>query len=237
MVAGVFAVGHGVWALLRRPGWRAVAVGVAAVLLVVVAGNLQSAVQLVEVAGNHASDPTSGWSVLAQIPATIGGDLAADYDLWAPTRVIPDTVNEFPWFTFTYGDLHPHLMNLAATAAALLGALALVALGERRRTGGTVRWSSWVAVLAFQALVLGLHRVANPWDFPTYLVVTLATLAYGLWRAGGLGGRTVIALTAATAVGLVAASQLLFLPFHQHYVEFYGGVIPTRRPPRRLSGF
>lgn len=227
MVAGVFAVGHGVWTLLRRPGWRAVAVGVAAALLVVVAGNLQSAVQLVEVARNHAADPTSGWSVLAQIPAAIGGDLAADYDLWAPTRVIPDTVNEFPWFTFTYGDLHPHLMNLAATATALLGALALVALGEHRRTGGTVRWSSWAAVLAFQALVLGLHRVTNPWDFPTYLVVTLATLAYGLWRAGELGGRTVIALTAGAGAGLVAASQLLFLPFHQHYVEFYGGVIPT----------
>ncbi len=234
MVAGVFAVGHGVWALLRKPGRRAVGVGLAAALLVVVAGNLQSAVQLVEIAANHAADPASGWSVLAQIPATIGGDLAADYDLWAPTRVIPDTVNEFPWFTFTYGDLHPHLMNLAATAAALLGALALVALGERRRSGGPAPWSSWAAVLAFQALVLGLHRVANPWDFPTYLVVTLATLAYGLWRSGGLPGRTVIALTAGAGVGLIAASQLLFQPFHQHYVEFYGGVIPT---PQTTSAF
>ena len=227
MVAAVFAVGHGVWALLRRPGLKAVGVGIAAVLLVVVAGNLQSGVQLVEIAANHAADPTSGWSVLAQFPATIGGDLGADYDLWAPTRVIPDTVNEFPWFTFTYGDLHPHLMNLAATAAALLGALALVALGERRRRGNSAPWPSWVAVLAVQALVLGLHRVTNPWDFPTYLVVTLATLAYGLWRSGGLGARTIIGLTVAAAAGLVAVSQLLFLPFHRHYVDFYGGVIPT----------
>ena len=54
-------------------------------------------------------------------------------------------------------------MNLAATAAALLGALALVALGERRRRGASAPWSSWAAVLAFQALVLGLHRVTNPW--------------------------------------------------------------------------
>ena len=227
MVTAVFAVGHGVWALLRKPGWRAGLVGAAAVLLVVVAGNLQSAVQIAEISANHAAEPMSGWSVLAQIPATIGGDLTADYDFWAPTRVIPDTVNEFPWFTFIYGDLHPHLMNLAATAAALLGALALVALGERRRRGVSAPWSSWAAVLAFQALVLGLHRVTNPWDFPTYLVVTMAALAYGLWRADAARGRNIVGLTAAVAVGLAATSHLLFLPYHQHYVDFYGGVTPT----------
>ncbi len=227
MVAAVFAVGHGVWALLRRPGWRAAVVGATAVLLVVVAGNLQSIVQLAEISANHASDPSSWQSVLAQIPATVGGDLGADYDLWAPTRVIPDTVNEFPWFTFIYGDLHPHLINLAATAAALLGALALVALGERRRRGASAPWSSWVAVLVFQAVVLGLHRVTNPWDFPTYLVVTLAALAYSLWRTEAARGRTIVGLTAAAAVSVAAASHLLFLPFHQHYVDFFGGVAPT----------
>ena len=233
-IAAVFAVCHGVWSVLSRPGRPAALVGLAGVLLVAVVGNLQSVVQLVEIAVDHAGDPSSGWSALAQVPATIGGHLSADYDFWAPTRVIPGTVNEFPWFTFIYGDLHPHLMNLGFTAIALLGALALVALGERRRRGGLVPTAAWLAVLGLQAFVLGLHRVTNPWDFPTYLLITLVTLGYALLRADLARGRNAIALVAAAGIGITTVSHLLFLPFHQHYVDFFSGVSPT---PETTSAF
>jgi YYY domain-containing protein len=233
-IAAVFAVCHGVWSVLSRPGRRAALVGLAGVLLVAVVGNLQSIVQLVEISADHAADPASGWSTLAQVPATIGGHLGADYDFWSPTRVIPGTVNEFPWFTFIYGDLHPHLMNLGFTAVALLGALTLVALGERRRRGGLVPTTAWLAALGLQAFVLGLHRVTNPWDFPTYLLVTLVTLGYAILRADLARGRNAIALVAAATIGVTTVSHLLFLPFHQHYVDFFGGVAPT---PETTSAF
>ena len=43
--------------------------------------------------------------------------------VWTATRVIPDTINEFPFFTFLYADLHAHLMGLAFTVVALAFAL------------------------------------------------------------------------------------------------------------------
>ena len=66
-------------------------------------------------------------AVIVNLPGTIvNGQLAAEFDFWRSTRVIEATVNEFPYFTFLYGDLHPHLIDLAWTAATATGALALI---------------------------------------------------------------------------------------------------------------
>src|SRR5690606_11642018 len=34
------------------------------------------------------------------------------YDVWAPSRVIPNTINEFPYWSFLFADLHPHLIGI-----------------------------------------------------------------------------------------------------------------------------
>jgi len=39
---------------------------------------------------------------------------------WDPTRVIPGTVNEFPYFSFLFGDLHPHYLALPFLTAFLI---------------------------------------------------------------------------------------------------------------------
>ena len=56
-------------------------------------------------------------------------DPPGDYDWFAPSRVIPDTINEFPWFSFLLGDLHAHVLALPFT----LLALGLRAAGRARR--------------------------------------------------------------------------------------------------------
>lgn len=224
-VAAVFGAASGFWSLLGRRWREAAAVGLAAVALVLLAGNLHSALQLVVFAQLKAGD--TGMAVLELPGLLFGGGLAEAFDFWAATRVIPRTVNEFPWFTFMYGDLHPHLMNFANTAAALLGAAAIVGLGETTRHRRSTGWRPWAAVLAFQTFVLALHRVVNPWDYPTYAVITLATLAYALWRSGRLHPRDLAATLLGIGAGITMASQLLFQPFHAAYVDFYGGLNPT----------
>ena len=41
---------------------------------------------------------------------------------WPSTRVIPGTINEFPYFTFLYADLHAHMIALPFTLLALAAA-------------------------------------------------------------------------------------------------------------------
>ena len=224
-VAAIFGAASSFWSLLGRRWREAVAVGLAAVALVLLAGNLHVALQLVVLAQLTAGD--TGIALLEVPGLLLGGGLSQSFDFWAATRVIPRTVNEFPWFTFMYGDLHPHLMNYANTGIALIGAAAIVGLGESARRRRIVGWRPWAAVLAFQMFVLALHRVVNPWDYPTYAVITLAALAYALWRGGRPGPRALFAILLGTGVSVTLVSQLLFQPFHAAYVDFYGGLSPT----------
>ncbi len=224
-VAALFGAASGFWSLLGRRWREAVAVGLAAVVLVLLAGNLHLALQLVVFAQFKAGD--SGIALLEVPGLLVSGGLAQSFDFWAATRVIPRTVNEFPWFTFLYGDLHPHLMNYANTGAALIGSAAILGLGEATNRQSRIGWRPWTAVLVFQTFVLALHRVVNPWDYPTYAVITLAAFAYALWRSGRLDPRALAATVLGVGLGLTAASQLLFQPFHAAYVDFYGGLNPT----------
>ena len=54
-----------------------------------------------------------------------------DYDWFAVSRVIPDTINEIPSFSFTLGDLHAHVLAIPFTLLALAFALQVALDGPR----------------------------------------------------------------------------------------------------------
>ncbi|MGA7732608.1 MAG: DUF2298 domain-containing protein, partial [Chloroflexia bacterium] len=113
-----------------------------------------------------------------------------EFYFWPPSRVIPFTINEFPFWSFLYGDLHPHLIDmpftLMATALAVNIALAgryipsLASAGAgwfadlRARALSALQWMwghGWAGLLTFAltALTLGGLFVTNSWDFPTFV--------------------------------------------------------------------
>ena len=63
----------------------------------------------------------SGWPVVGDCLEFLGGFVAwlqgtplPSYDWWGPSRVNTGNfdITEFPFFTFLFGDLHPHLMGI-----------------------------------------------------------------------------------------------------------------------------
>ena len=85
-------------------------------------------------------------------------------DPFAVSRVLPYTINEFPWFTLHQGDLHGHLFDFPFQ-------IALMTLG----------WSLLRAKrpinAALAALLCGATILTNTWDFPAFtLLVGLAIL-------------------------------------------------------------
>ena len=224
-IVAVFAAASSLWTVLSQRSGEAIAAGLSAIALILIAGNLHPALQLISLAQHSVGSTSIG--VLAAPSVVLSGKLARDFDFWAPTRVIPNTVNEFPWFTFLYGDLHPHLMNFANTGVSLIGSVGILAVGEQMRHRRTSNWRLWVGSLVLPTFVLALHRVTNPWDFPTYAVVTIATLVYALWRSSQYTARTIGAITGCASVALFVVSQLLFWPFHSTYVDFFSGIALT----------
>lgn len=124
------------------------------------------------------------------IPIT--GETNAHRWHWAPTRTIGELVeeregilvpigngaiNEMPYFTFLYGDLHAHMIALPLTLLVLL-----FLLSEIQAAGRGLR-SSWSAAIALflGATTVGLLKATNSWDWPTYLLLSLAALTLAAW--------------------------------------------------------
>jgi YYY domain-containing protein len=141
---------------------------------------------------------------------------------WNATRVIPPAegeagpINELPFFTFLFGDLHAHMMSLPFTLLVLaLGLNVVHSPKERARSW----WRDPVEILTLSllALVTGALWIINTWDFPTYILLVGAAL---LLRAYSQRGRLDLdtLLTAGLQFAVVViAGRLLFQPFHSNY--------------------
>jgi YYY domain-containing protein len=159
--------------------------------------------------------------------------LRAEWWYWNATRLIPASqgeagpINEMPFFTFLFGDLHAHMMALPYTLLALGLALTFVrdSVGEIASEGLRALWndSTEVLTLSLLALTVGALWPMNTWDFPTSTALVAAALAcreYARRRRIDLPGLWAV-LWRITLV--VIAGRLLFLPFHQNYASAYFG--------------
>ena len=91
---------------------------------------------------------------------------------WVPSRAIPgEPITEFPYFTFLYGDPHAHLYALPITVLVLCWLSSLVILTQNKR-----KWTFTGLLPVFWGgvVLLGSLIPTNTWDFPTYLLLTIA---------------------------------------------------------------
>lgn len=147
--------------------------------------------------------------VLVLIQRLRNAPVRVEWWYWNATREVPEVINELPFFTFVYGDLHAHAIALPYTLLAI-GTGVAVFLAKSR-------WER-LAGLALLALVIGALKPTNTWDFPTYLLLIGAVLVIAEWP------RWPVALL--EAAGLFVAATLLFLPYSQHFATLYSSVEP-----------
>jgi YYY domain-containing protein len=166
------------------------------------------------VAGNVGDVPLLSSALGAMLSGQPPG-FRIEWWYWNATRVIPDAINEFPYFTFLYGDLHAHAIALPLQALAI-GAITAIALKATSRAGTAV-------TLALLGLILGALRATNTWDFPTYLLVGGAALLL----AEATSGRGLVAALGRAGLKLaivVALSSLFFAPFTSSYATLYSSI-------------
>ncbi|MCB9127026.1 MAG: phospholipid carrier-dependent glycosyltransferase [Ardenticatenales bacterium] len=240
LAAGVWAVA---WALLANATRRGRYAALAA-LFVAVIGNLgELKVVRDGLVGLSDSTVRTGLAPLDTLirmgdgllnGVILGGQQLAgrpEWPYWNATRVIESAqINEFPWFTFLYADLHAHMMALPYTALAL--GLAVALLFAQRRG-----WLAEALHLFLLALVIGALWPMNTWDFPTYGLVAFAGLGLRAWARDGritLDGL----LGTLWRWGLVILlARLLFQPFHSHYATGYSSIERWRGEITTLGEF
>ncbi|MCL4858804.1 MAG: glycosyltransferase family 39 protein [Caldilineaceae bacterium] len=200
---------------------RGIGAALLAPLFVTLIGNLDGFAQLVR---NLAQVGGGGFQSAFGLAQTVGAALGGvrrvaageatlpTYDFWGPSRVIPETINEFPYWSFLFADLHPHVIGIPLAAFFL--ALTYALLSDYAAAWRSA-WPRALALLALFALLLGTLASVNLWELPTYLGVgVLALLVLQVRRHG----RVHWPLTVGLAVAYLALAYLLYLPFFRNYV-------------------
>jgi len=200
--------------------WSPVLAGVAAALFVTVIGNLDGAIQSIE----------NLWAFIQNEPLR-------GFDFWRSSRMMPpdppgNEITEFPYFTFLFADLHAHLMALPFTVLVVGAALAVV-LRARESVRGTGRLAGmgWgladFAQVAVLGVAVGALRPLNTWDYPTYLLLSMAAvLLAGVLRTGGLNV-VVIAEAAVKGALIFLIGFAAFLPYHLNYETAFSSLEAT----------
>ncbi|GAK54472.1 conserved protein [Candidatus Moduliflexus flocculans] len=133
------------------------------------------------------------------------------FDWWRSSRIIPDTINEFPYFSFLLGDLHAHFMAIPFLAL-------LIALLSAYVDGG----SRYVRIpqFFFVGLALGSAAFINTWDYPPAVILAACGMFAAIRASRQAVQRsllTQLVMSAGLAVALIAISRVAFWPFYQHF--------------------
>ena len=230
-----FSCGHALTATARGRRW--LWGGLAAAAGVAVLANLTVLVQwlsnLVAMGGGN-PHPESGLEAAGPLLAGLGRWLtlqggAFSFDYWyQATRVIPFTINEFPFFSFLFADLHPHMMSIPFTLTVLALAIGISGLLRALPSLRASAYPAYPGSLVLLALAVGALGPLNTWDLPAYLGLVALILIWGeagcrrLWRG------------MAEAAVVTALAYALYLPFYTHFAAPAAGLrlLPNRTPLR-----
>lgn len=168
---------------------------------------------------------------LRWIPTRPGGIL-----WWRASRVLSDytlsgdwreIIDEFPFFSYLLGDLHPHVL---AVPFVLLVVALILNFYFSEKTGeiqlGPVHiplaWESFL----LSAVALGGLSFLNTWDFPIYVALFSAVFVLMQFRQHGWGWAR---LWDFIGLGFIlgVAGFLLYLPFYLGFQSQASGILPS----------
>jgi YYY domain-containing protein len=131
---------------------------------------------------------------------------------WATSRVVPDTINEYPLWSLLFADLHAHLLALPLFLLVAAGMLQYL----RAHVDPAARWRRRLMATVPLGIAIAAQALTNAWDIPllagllllTGLISYLSDTSPGAWK------RIARAVTSTAASATVAI--LLVLPLWVH---------------------
>lgn len=206
--------------------------GIAAAILLGVVANLEGVLEFARANGMG----SQGFWDWVRIDG-LTGPIANPTQSWAPqefwwwfraTRVINTfndegqgvdyTIQEFPFFSFMLGDLHPHVMSIPFVVLFL-------ALCWNYARSPAAPWSErsvqgYASLLAI-GLALGGLAFTNMWDLPTFWALFLGVAVLRAYNEGDGRFWTLVKAVAPVGLTVLALAAIMYLPY---LLVFRGGV-------------
>lgn len=132
---------------------------------------------------------------------------------WSSSRVIPFTINEFPYFSFIHGDLHSHMLAVPFQLLILT-----FLLNIHFRKNGSPIFENTLSLIIF-SVSLGFLFPFNAWDFPVYIgLTTLVIFAFCLGNY--IHDRNLFSAVAKFSSSVILISIFSSLPYLPFYLDF-----------------
>ena len=158
------------------------------------------------------------------------------FDFWQSSRMMPPDppgfeITEFPFFSFLFADLHAHMIAIPFTLLVLILALALIMnkkhSGQSKIMVFTGESAQNLSILVMLGITIGVLRVINTWDYPTYMIIgAAAVFASNYFRYSTLNASMALR-SISHCVIILLIGYLVFLPFHSNYQSFFSNVETT----------
>ena len=262
IAGGAFSVAFNILQIKRDAPGRPLKIGtwnlmiaLLAAMFVVFLGNLEGTLEIAHLNGVGSA---SFWKWLdikdLSGPAQSGGGVKdlRFYWWWRASRVVHDytlqggdqeVIDEFPFFSFLNGDLHPH--TLAYPFVFLAISLALNVYTQHRDAEQTSLSASMAKLrlplplpdLILYAICLGALGFLNTWDFPIYLFLVVAAFVLRQWRAASALNDKVIWSAVVLGAILGIAGFALYLPFYVSFQSQARGILPDLFNGTRFAQF
>jgi YYY domain-containing protein len=158
-----------------------------------------------------------------------------DYDLrgFDLQKNFTEIIDEFPFFSYLLGDLHPHVLAMPFGLLAVALALNLYLGGWKGETNfHAFKLPVRKEGLAVLAVVLGGLAFLNTWDFPIYLAVVTGAFILSLVNERGWGWELIEDFFK-FSIPMAIVSIVLYLPFYISFSSQAGGLLPNVIFPTR----
>ena len=202
----------------------AIIAGIAAALFLVIVSNLEGVLEFMRLNG-MGSQGFYDWIRINDLP----GPIDMPPQSWTPpdfwwwfhaSRVIntfdgvhfiDNTIQEFPFFSFLLGDMHPHVMSIPFIALFIGIALNIYRLPSDF-------WRNYrsvypYAIVLTAALVLGGLGFNNLWDMPTFAALLIGILALRAYREGSDIPQSVVLAFFPVGLAILALAALMYSPY------------------------
>ena len=165
------------------------------------------------------------------IPSRVGGiwwwrasRVLQDFDIAGESKEI---IDEFPFFSYMLGDLHPHVLAMPFFLLALLVGLN-VYKGGLRKYYSTYTLKQWLksSIFWISLLICGGLAFLNTWDLPVILGIMILIVAYiRSCHFGWNKNRLLEVLIIGVVMGV--GCLLLYMPFFIGFSSQAGGFLPS----------
>ena len=202
----------------------AIIAGIAAALFLVIVSNLEGVLEFMRLNG-MGSQGFYDWIRINDLP----GPIVTPPQSWTPpdfwwwfhaSRVIntfdgvhfiDNTIQEFPFFSFLLGDMHPHVMSIPFIALFVGIALNIYRLPSDF-------WRNYrsvypYAIVLTAALVLGGLGFNNLWDMPTFAALLIGILALKAYREGSDIPQSIALAFFPIGLAILALAALMYSPY------------------------